>query len=111
MTPNRSIMARLCALIARTESPFEEEARTSALLAVQLMRKCNMLPERLVALLAKASAKPRKRGARTTDAQRGARGGHARAKVLSAEERSGIARKAALARWRVSGGKSLPKGR
>lgn len=98
------VLARLAALFARTESTFLEEARTSALLAVQLMRRHGMLPQELADKLVAMATKPRRKAMSQRDfARRGGRaGGRARANAMSAEQRSDAARKAAHARWRKS---------
>lgn len=99
----RAVFGRLAALLARTESPFEEEARTSALLAVQLMKRHGILPANLAAMVKRLEAAAAKTGARITAqhfASRGGRkGGPARAAALTPERRRDIAQKAALARW------------
>jgi len=102
IAPN--ILARLASLFARTESPFQEEARTSALLAVQLMRRHGLLPEELVKRLAELANKPRRKAVSHKDFSRrgGAKGGKARAAKLSPARRSEIARDAANKRWRKS---------
>jgi hypothetical protein len=96
------VLTRLASLFARTESPFVEEARTSALLAVQIMRKHGLLPDELVERLSAMANKKRRRVVSQRDfAKRGGRkGGKARARALSPERRSEIARQAAMARWR-----------
>lgn len=102
-----AVLARLAALFARTESPYPEEARTSALLAVQLMRRHGLLPQELVVRLAAMANKPRRKyvSPRDMGVRGGKKGGHARAAALTPERRSEIARAAAVARW----GKKAPR--
>jgi hypothetical protein len=94
-------MARLAALIARTESSFEEEARTCALNAIKLMKREGILPEDLMAMVDALKKKRRKRYRVTPSyfSERGKSGGRARADALTPEQRSDIARRAAAARW------------
>lgn len=98
-----AILQRLAALIARTESSFEDEARTSALLAIRLMKRVGILPQDLMTLVKAFATRQRKRYRAKPNyayfAERGQKGGRARAAALTPERRSEIARKAADARW------------
>ena len=99
---SQSVLSKLAALIARTESSYESEAHTSAFLAIQLMRKYGLLPEDLKPLLdAFLAKKPRKKRYKSSyfASIGGRKGGAARAAALSSEEKIAIARKAAQARW------------
>jgi hypothetical protein len=94
------IAARLAALLARTESSFEDEARTSALLAIQLMKKHGLVPQDLLKLISAKKAPRKKPQSAAGFASRGGkRGGPARAAKLTPERRAEIARNAAQARW------------
>lgn len=94
------VAARLAALLARTESSYEDEARTSALLAIQLMKKHGLVPQDLLKLASAKRVKRKKPMSPSTFASRGGKkGGHARAAKLTPERRREIAREAALARW------------
>ena len=92
MSVSPATLQRIAALIARTDSPFEEEARTSALLAIKLLRVNGLIPDDLLRL----AALWKKSLSRDEFARQGAR---ARTAKLTAERRSEIARIAAHARW------------
>lgn len=82
---------------------FEEEARTSALNALLLMKKYGLLQD-LMALgeaVRKAAQKPKKKRYKSSHfaSVGGRHGGAARAKALTPEQLSEIARKGAQARW------------
>lgn len=107
-----SILGKIKGLIARAESDFAEEARTSAHLAFQLMKKHDITfaelagdttpatgfsPDEIEHIVAEMMAQEM--------AERGRKGGLARAKNLSQKRRSEIARKGGLARqgWKRTG--------
>lgn len=99
---NTSDMQKVIALVARTESASIEEARTSALLAIKLLKRLHFLPTNCSALIGKIQEVTRKRRPKIQhfSSKGGKAGGKARAAALTPERRSEIAKKAVATRWR-----------
>lgn len=85
---------KIRALIARTKSSSEEEARTSAMLAIQMMEKYGLMPDNTTLTtdeLERLVIVSRAEGALEYLREIGSRGGRTRRQRLSKDERADIA--------------------